>query len=222
MNYYDTFVFDLDGTLLDTSPGIIASVKCTEAALSLRTISLAEQRSIIGPPLEDSFARLYGVTGEGLTQVMDTFDEYYDSPNGAGSVEPYPGIVDLVNFLRSRDCKLSVATMKEQRYTDYALAAHDLTPYFDSIACYDEAGAPSKSDLILRTLKEMGCTDLTRVLMIGDSAFDGIGAQQSGIDFVAITSGFGFVDPQELDRIPYVLKTDRIDHLRAFIEERLV
>ncbi len=75
--HFNVAVFDVDGTLLDTSEGVLSSVQYTINKHNLPTIDEIKLRTFIGPPIQDSFARVYGLTGDILQELAVTFRNQY-------------------------------------------------------------------------------------------------------------------------------------------------
>lgn len=213
---YTTVIFDLDGTLADTSPGIIDSTRQAERDLGYRHISDQEIHSIIGPPLRDSLSQLYGLTQQQTQEMIAIYRRYYWD-TGVLNVKVYEGMAQLLDKLREAGCKVAVATMKLLPYTMKTLEGVGLADRFDAIACYEDEKQPTKADLILQCLGELGVKDKSSAVMIGDSIFDSEGAAQAGVDFIAMTNGFGFEDPAVLKKYPNVLEAGDTRELAQFL-----
>ncbi len=185
-------IFDLDGTLADTGPGILES-----AAYTIRTMGLQEPgsdalRRFIGPPLKESFAAYCGCTEQEAQRAVAVFRAYYQ----AGAVfhaEPYPGIPALCALLKRHGFRLGVATNKPQRFADALLHHLGLAGFFDAVCGADERGELTKSGLILLAAERMNAA-LPETVMIGDTENDAAGAGQAGVTFLAVTYGYGFRD----------------------------
>jgi len=218
---YSYIAFDLDGTLMDTYPGVADSFTKTEQRMGLRHLTEPERRSVIGPALEDSFERLYGLTGAENQRALDIFNALYATREGAGHSIPYPGVRETLEKLRARGCKLSVATMKPWVFTRIALEANGMRELFDSVGCYEDNSGLSKAQLVQRSMDEMGCPGPDCALLIGDSPIDARGAAELGMDFAAVTGGFGFDDPAALPRLAHVAQAETIPGLWPFLDARL-
>ncbi len=194
-----TVIFDLDGTLLDTSNGILESVRKTIDIMGFPALSNKELLSFIGPPLRQSFIQTYRCTEEDAQKATVIFRNYYQ----AGAVlhaELYEGITELCQMLDKHGVKMGVATNKPQRFADVLLKKFDLERYMMSICGADEKGALSKSDLIRLCMIKIGALNKETVL-IGDTENDANGASQAGIQFLAVTYGFGFKEHNGLEKI---------------------
>ena len=76
MSKYKLVIFDMDGTLADTSPGILNSIRYTIKQMGLNEISLEQMYSHVGPPMEESYNRNFGLTGDSLKQAVSYHKEY--------------------------------------------------------------------------------------------------------------------------------------------------
>ena len=108
-------VFDVDGTLLDTSEGVLSSVIYTIKKHNLPAIDEKTLRTFIGPPIQDSFARVYGIQGNILQELATTFRNQYKD-NDLLKAVPYDGIYKVFDALIAEGIKPAIATYKRQDY----------------------------------------------------------------------------------------------------------
>lgn len=113
-----------------------------------------------------------------------------------------------------------MATLKHESVAQLALEKFGLFHRFAALAAGSDAH-PSKADLIRQVMKELDWTDRSAVLMMGDSRYDGAGALEAGVDFVPLTYGFGFPDPESLSGLPAVFTAERPEDLVRFVKESL-
>lgn len=188
---YTNILFDLDGTLVDSGEGIL---KCAELGLrhfGLPIPSPAEMRTFVGPPLRDSFRR-FGCTAEQAEEAVAVYRSRYTV---VGKYEGfvYPGIEELLKALKERGCRLFVATSKPETTAADVLHHFGLAPYFDRIAgAAMDKSRNTKEEVIAYLLREVG--DLEGALMVGDTAYDVIGAAEHGIPCVGVSWGYGTVE----------------------------
>lgn len=199
-------IFDLDGTLLDTSRGILESVDHTISEMGLKPISMDEALSFIGPPLRCSFTGICGCTEEEVQRATEIFRSHYQ--NGAVlHAQEYEGIGWLCERLDERGIRMGVATNKPQRFAEALLKEYGLIGFFDSVCGADESGRLSKADLIRRCMAGMGASREETVL-VGDTDNDVVGAESAGVKFIAVTYGFGFKKASDLENIKYIGSAD--------------
>lgn len=185
-----TILFDLDGTLTDSGEGIINCAQMTLERFGLPVPSREEMRVFVGPPLGESFVK-HGVPPERAEEAIAIFRSRY-IPIGKFENKPYPGIEELLQNLRNRGHKLYVATSKPEATAIEVLDHFHLANYFDKIcgATFDQSRS-SKSDVIAFLLAQNGRAD--NMVMVGDTAFDVVGAAAHGIPTVGVVWGYGEV-----------------------------
>ena len=126
------------------------------------------------------------------------YREYYDQ-KGKHEAYVYDGMHACLKQLKLAGCLLGAATLKRETYAKEMLEELRLLPYFDIVRGMDKDDRLSKADLIRRCLKDANCRREEAVLG-GDSELDAAGAQEAGVDFLAVTYGFGFQTPESLKK----------------------
>ncbi|MDR1021739.1 MAG: HAD hydrolase-like protein [Prevotellaceae bacterium] len=190
MKDYKLVVFDLDGTLLDTTDGIAASVSHAISSLNLPALSREALLSFIGPPIADSFARHFGLSGALLQKAVETYRNDYGS-NRLFEAVPYPGIYDAFEYLRSGGVKTAVATYKREDCAVRLLQHYGFDRYTDLMFGADKDGNLKKKDIIMKCIDNSNLV-APKTLVVGDTLHDAKGAGSLGLDFFAVTYGFGF------------------------------
>jgi len=198
MNRYDLAVFDLDGTLLDTREGVIHSVKYTIEKMGFDMISDEELQSFIGPPVQASFARIYGLEGPILQDIATIFRNNYKLRENLFRATAYEGIFELFARLRERGITPAVATFKREDTALDVLCHFGFDKYTDIMYGGDHENKLTKRDIIEKCIVSGGVTDKSRVVMIGDTHFDAEGAEQIGVDFIGVTYGFGYKSAEDV------------------------
>lgn len=184
-------LFDLDGTLTDSGEGIMNCAKLALEHYNLPIPSEAELRTFVGPPLHDSFIR-FGVPAEEADNAIKIYRSRY-IPIGKFENHPYAGIEEVLMKLKAQGHTLYVATSKPESMSVEILEHFDLAKYFDIIAgaSFDRSRS-SKEDVIAYLLSQ--CGDYDEKIMVGDTAFDVIGAKAHGIPTVGVAWGYGKVE----------------------------
>lgn len=190
MRRYELIIFDLDGTIADTSPGIINCVRYVQEQMHLPQITLREMYYHVGPPMEESYNRNFHLSGDALKKAVELHKEYA-LRQGYRELEIYEGIPDLLCLLRKCGYKLAVATLKAQSTVNKIFEEFRLSSKFDYVIGTDSKNPMSKSELLETCMRELKST---KAVLVGDSKYDALGAKEAGIDFVAVTYGFGFSD----------------------------
>ena len=188
---YKVAVFDLDGTILDTSEGVLASVQYTIDKFGFESLDAECLRSFIGPPIQDSFAKQYGLKGNVLQEIATVFRNHYKDIDLLKAI-PYEGIYDVFDDLSKNNVKPVIATYKRQDYATTILKHFGFDKYTDIMYGADHENKLKKKDIIEKALRDAGLTDFSSAVMIGDSDNDAVGAEKTGAAFIGVTYGFGF------------------------------
>lgn len=187
-------LFDLDGTLTDSGEGIMNCAKLALEHYGLPIPSEAELRTFVGPPLHESFIR-FGVPAEEADNAIKIYRGRY-IPIGKFENHPYEGIQNVLETLKAAGHTLYVATSKPEKMSVEILEHFDMAKYFDIIAgATMDSSRSSKADVIAYLLNQ--CGDYDQKIMVGDTAFDVIGAKAHNIPTVGVAWGYGKVEDME-------------------------
>ena len=181
-------LFDLDGTLTDSGPGIIHCAKDTFIHYGIPVPDETTLRTMVGPPLRESFAR-FGIAPEEIDEAVAYYRSLYQA-TGKYENTPYPGIQEVLKKLRNDGHKLYVATSKPEHMAIDILEHFGLAPYFCRIcgSCMD--GVRDKKEAVIACILEDLAQD-EKVMMVGDTVFDVLGANFHGIPTVVVGWGYG-------------------------------
>lgn len=201
---YNIVLFDLDGTLTDPGIGITNSVAY---ALKKYGIEVSDRETLyefIGPPLHESFEKIYGFSKEQSKQAVNYYREYYKD-KGIYENYVYDGIETLLKNLKAAGKMLLVATSKPEVYSKQILEHFNLAHYFSFIAGSNLDGTRTrKSEVINYALSSIKCSDFSQAVMIGDREHDIIGAEKIGIDSIGVLFGYGNYDELAAARATYI------------------
>ena len=195
-----TVIFDLDGTLLDTSEGVVECVRYAARTLGCPLPPREQLLLFIGPPLSVSFPQYLGLDEQSTAEAIRLFREHYQ----AGAMflaRPYDGIFTLCETLQAQGIRMAVATNKLEPSARKLLNHFGFDRYCDPIRGADPENRLKKADLIRLCLEEHRIAPEQAVL-IGDTEFDAEGAAEAGVPFLAVTYGFGFRGPEDLGARP--------------------
>lgn len=192
--------FDLDGTLLDTSEGIIQSVKYTVGKMGLILPQDTDMGFFIGPPIQMSLQKFFGLDAETAQNGADIFRTYYKS-EALYMAKPYEGVFDVLEDLRTRKVKIGVATYKREDYALDILRHFHIAEYCDVMCGADNNNVLTKADIICNSYKAVGVLP-EDTIYIGDTEHDAKGANEAGTPFVAVTWGFGFKTNNDITSYP--------------------
>ncbi|MGN0615722.1 HAD hydrolase-like protein [Ruminococcus flavefaciens] len=189
---FDTLLFDLDGTLTDSTEGI---VRCLEYALERMDFDIPEDTNkFLGPPLYRSFAEFCGMNEEQVNEAVRIFRERY-STVGLFENRVYEGVPEMLKRLRDGGKRIMVATSKPEVYAVRIFDRFGLSQFFEIVGGANINGTRNDKDEVIEyVLEKAGISDRSSVLMIGDRRQDVIGAHKTGLKCMGILWGFGSIE----------------------------
>lgn len=216
MHNYSNILFDLDGTLLKTDSGVLNCVRKTFNDLGFELPPEGKLRSFMGPPLEDCFTKVCGLSWEQTAKAISAFRSYYED-GGLYDAKVYDGMEDFLKLLKDKGCSLAVATSKNEKFAKMVLKHFGIYDYFDTLA-----GAPgnieikwTKRDSVLKAMKALTRADSKNTVLIGDRKFDAYGAKEAGIDSIGVLYGYG--TREEIMSCPFAGIAEDIDDLKNLL-----
>jgi phosphoglycolate phosphatase len=203
----DTVLLDLDGTLVDSAPGILGSLAAAFAELGIPLPDGGLPRTLLGPPLYVSLPPLVGDTAPTL---LATYRRIYGDV-GLRESPPFDGIDALLRELTDADVRLAVATSKAQVYAEQIVAHRGWTDLFATV-CGDtlDGARPTKADVVGETLRRLDPS--TEPIMVGDRLHDVAGARAHGLG--CLGAGWGYAAPGELEEAGAVAVYGEVADLR--------
>jgi phosphoglycolate phosphatase len=187
-------LFDMDGTLVDSTPGIWASIRFAAAELGLPEPTAGQLRAMVGPPLQDGFAGSFGLTGDDVDGAVDAYRAHYEA-GAMFDAAVYPGIPELLVGLRADGATLAVATSKPEPLAVRILEHVGLLGEFASVHGATLDGAVRHKDQVVGAA--LGAhPDGERPVLVGDRSHDVLGARAHGLP--CIGAGWGPALPGEL------------------------
>ena len=185
---FNTVVFDLDGTLFDSAPGIIHSWHYAFAQIGENPPSDEDLRHFIGPALDESLEKYSSLTDEQVQKIIPIYRNYYYE-EGYRKTILYPRMRTLLRTLHEQGARVLVATGKPERAGRRILEYFRLMPFIDGVSGVGPVDAGvDKPALISRVLKD---TDPSTAVMIGDYPSDLDAAKELGMTGIGVTYGFG-------------------------------
>lgn len=237
---YEYILFDLDGTLTDSAPGITACVQYALHRMGIEESDLSKLKPFVGPPLLDSFHEFYGFDEEQGKQAIVYYRERF-STKGMFENAVYPGVDKLLAQLKAAGKRLAVASSKPEVYVGQILEHFGLRKYFDvvvgsgldgarakkeevveeALRCllpeqlFQEMMGTKKKEEVRETIKETAeqsdREQYDTVVMVGDRRFDVEGAREYHIVSVGVT--YGYALPGELSEAGANMIVETVEEL---------
>lgn len=211
---WSSVLFDLDGTILDSAPGIIDALTDTFTHLGLPVPSREDFMAYIGPPLLASLQERAGLSEEKAREALAIYRNDFRR-DGAFDSAIFPGVIGLLDSLRDAGVPLAIATSKPESQARPILDHFGLTDYFTVIAGASEDDArTSKAHVVGHALAELrnAGADISHAVLIGDRIYDVEGAAAHHIPTIIVEWGYG--SPAEAEgAIATVYSADRLREL---------
>lgn len=190
MKQFKCILFDLDGTLANTFPGILHSYQYAAKQINIPLPTEKIVGEAIGAPLAEVFRKRFALSEDVVEKALYHYRKYY-AESGIHEVEHYDGMSDTLFELKRRGYVLGVTTLKKESFAKEILSELGVAQYFDIIIGMDNKDVLTKAGMIEKAMKELSVSN-EETCLVGDSSYDAIGAQEAKVSFIAVTYGFGF------------------------------
>jgi phosphoglycolate phosphatase len=186
-------LWDLDGTIVDSAPGITATLAWTFERLGMPIPSPTEMLAWVGPPLLDAFRELAGLDDAGAQEALAIYRDRYREV-GVFQAAPYPGVPALLREVHAAGIPTSLATSKPESLARAILEREGLLGELDVItgASEDERRS-AKADVVALAVQRLGEAgfDASRPVLVGDRHHDVLGAAERDVPTIFVTWGYG-------------------------------
>ncbi|MFT4414772.1 HAD family hydrolase [Fredinandcohnia humi] len=199
-------LFDLDGTLSDPKIGITKSVQYALHKMNIEEPDLDKLECFIGPPLQDSFKEYYQMDEIATKQAIAFYRERFKEKGMFENVL-YPGIPELLESLKKQGCTLVVATSKLTVFSENILSYFGIDHYFDLVVGSNLDDTRTKKTEIIQHILDTYQKEKSQFIMIGDRKYDIIGAQNTGIESIGVTYGYGSLAEVQTANPTYIATT---------------
>ncbi|HEL2164566.1 TPA: HAD family hydrolase [Streptococcus suis] len=211
---YQTILFDLDGTLTDSGQGILNSVAYALEKMGIEEPDTANLNRFIGPPLYESFSRFYQLSPEDTQSAVDAFRIYFKE-KGMFENQLYPGIIPLLEELRTAGKTLVIATSKPEIFAKQILEHFGIAHYFDVIAGASlDSSRISKADVIGYAINQLEAFP-KHAVMIGDREHDIEGARMHQLPAIGVLYGYG--NKQEFEKAGATMIVETVQDLKRVL-----
>ncbi len=205
-------VFDLDGTLFATHPGITSSM---EAVLSDNGLKKPDEQMLEDLLRGGSTAMLiknmYGLPEEEIRKVIREYRMHY-LQFGIYNCKPYTGIPELLDKIQSKNYMIAIASLKREAVLKELVELKGFASYFKLIIGNDDACTLTKAQILKKIMSDLGAAPKNTV-MVGDSYYDYDAAREVGCRFIGVTYGYGFCKEEiiRLDQVNFVENIDKLE-----------
>ena len=186
---YKLAIFDFDGTLVDSAPGIVDVMKDVVAEYNLSQDLLSQWSHLVGVPLLRQMEILFP---DKSPEFHDELAERYRAIYDTKTIEIcplFPGLEDMLKTLKKNNILISIASSKRRHLVDYVLEHHDLDKYFAMVVgAQDVTNHKPHPESVHHTVGKLG-VDHSAVVVIGDSSYDLDMARNAGVDAIGVTTG---------------------------------
>lgn len=188
---FHTVLFDLDGTLIDSKPGVFASAGRTLLDMGYPVPSYEDFTPFMGPPIRECFIRVCGVEEARVDDAVDRFRRYYRE-DGIRSCVLYDGVEPMLRRLEDSGLRLGVATSKAMEFARGILRRFGIADRFEALGAAPESNHhATKADSVRQCLREMSLAPSPGCVLVGDRVFDAAGARDAGIGSIGVFYGYG-------------------------------
>lgn len=207
-------LFDLDGTLIDSAPGIIDSLKRVLTAAGIPVPPEAILTTYVGPPLLRALADDFGLDHERAHELLTVYRRDY-AEHGALDTAVFPGLRGILERLTAAGVPLAVATSKPETQAVRILEHLNVAAFFEVIAgAHDDESHSGKAEIVANALERLRARGVNtdNPVMIGDRIYDVDGAAAHDIPTVLVEWGYG--SPSEAhDALAVVHSTEQLQKI---------
>lgn len=212
----ETVLFDLDGTLANTERGIFNGINYALSSFGISVTDTKTLYAFIGPPLEDAFRSVTGLSPEQAKRAVEQYRVYYRA-GGVLECALYEGIAELLRELKQRGITVIMATAKPEVFARQIAEHFDIARYFDEICGATLDGVRKEKNDVLAYVLQKTAINPASAVMVGDRMYDVLGGKKFGMKTVGVTYGFG--KKEELCSCRADKIVDTVAELRAYLCE---
>jgi pyrophosphatase PpaX len=183
MKRYDCIIFDMDGTLTQTNQLIYDTFNHIAGRYINKHLTNTEIHALFGPPEEICIENMIGTQNAGT--AMAEYYSFYRNEHERLAVL-YPGIIEILDFLRSQQVRLALFTGKGRRTTDITLEQFAISSYFEMTVTGDDVDEFKPSGNGIRKILERFSLPSGSVLMVGDAVADIKAARETGVEIASV------------------------------------
>jgi phosphoglycolate phosphatase len=203
MRKYKYLLFDLDGTLIYSHPGIWNCFRYAMREIGYPEPKEEDLKKCIGPSLEYSFATFFGMDEENAKKATAKYREQY-KVTGVWENEPIDGALEALKSLKEMGYMTAMATSKPLVFAEKITQRWGFSEYLDKeIGCGIDGSLPTKADVVREAMRQLGAS-AEECLMVGDRFYDVDGARECGVDCAMLRVGYAPEEEYEACKPAYV------------------
>ena len=216
MRKYRCILFDLDGTLTHSHPGIYACIRYALKEMGKEEPTMEKLRLCVGPTLMYSFQNYFGLPEEEARTATVLYRKRY-AVEGIWENEPIEGALETLRALKEAGYKLAMATSKPLVFAAQIAKKFEFSKYFDVEvgSGMDDGTLPTKASVIAEAMKQLGAKR-EECLMVGDRKHDAEGAKENDVDCALLKVGYAENEEEFLSAAPRYVFED-FEELKTFL-----
>jgi phosphoglycolate phosphatase len=217
---YDVVLLDLDGTIIDSEPGVQAALRHALVTGFGISPTQAELEEFMGPPLDDVLPRLYGMTDRAdIQRFFELYCEVYFHGTEY-EFDTYPGMLELIRDLAATGTVLVLATAKPAESAERILQHAGVADLFAFVAGSETDGSrQDKIDVLEHAFQQIAADGTAqRMIMVGDRGLDVRAARAHAVESIVVD--WGYASPGELDACGATHRVATVAELRALLQPR--
>lgn len=201
---FDSIVFDLDGTLIDSLPDVLASLNRLLEEEKRRPLSLEELRNLVGRGVNPMVEDAYSMTGRAITSpaeldgAVHRYIGHYKA-NPVGHTVIFPNVIDTLGRLKEEDFCMGVCTNKPYEMTLLVLEELGMLGFFEGVTGGDNLPFKKPDPRHILTTLELMKSDAHRAVMVGDSRIDAEAGRNAGLPVIAVNYGYSSEPVESLE-----------------------
>ena len=190
-NMFTFIIWDIDGTLLDTSSGVYAAIDYTLSSMGESKSREEITRMVHSSTITKAFGEVAGFDSRKTLEAVDIFRTRY-MERDILKAKTYPGIIEILRELHSNGVKQAVVSNKRDDCAKKICSHFKIDAYCSPIIGADRYNSLSKKDLLSRCLGKLNCKTPQDAIQIGDTEGDKQAAEEAGVGFLGVNYGYGF------------------------------
>jgi phosphoglycolate phosphatase len=191
----DSIVFDLDGTLIDSLPDVLASMNLMLAEEKRRPLSLTELSNMVGRGVTPMVEDAYNMTGKAIAspiELKDAAQRYINhyKANPVGHTVVFPNVIETLRKLKEDGFCMGICTNKPYEMTLLVLEGLKIDIFFDGVTGGDNLPFNKPDPRHILTTLVLMKSEANRAVMVGDSWVDAKGGRDAGLPVIAVDYGY--------------------------------